>query len=324
MHTAEYHREQFNTYLKDKLISKKPENLYEPMSYILKLGGKRLRPVLALMAAEAFGEKEPNALDAALAVEIFHNFSLVHDDIMDSAPLRRKQPTVHKKWDTNTAILSGDAMLIYAYQCLEVYPAELFSRMVKLFSHTAMQVCEGQQYDMDFEARETVLLEEYLEMITDKTAVLLGASLQMGAMVAGAGNKDQLALYEFGKNLGIAFQLQDDYLDAFGDPATFGKQLGGDIIENKKTYLYIRALELASETARKDLGDLYSIRPSNPGHKIERVKELFAESGAVEQLQESIARYTSLAFETLDSSAISDLAKTKLREFGSDLMKRQL
>src|SRR5690606_29335330 len=214
------------------------------------LGGKRLRPVLTLMTADLFGGRHQDAMNAAMAIEIFHNFSLVHDDIMDDAPLRRGKQTVHEKWDLNTGILSGDAMLIVAYQFFEHYPAETFQELAKLFSKTAIEVCEGQQYDVDFEVREDVQVDQYLKMITFKTAVLVGAAMKMGAIVAKANTEDANAIYDFGLNLGIAFQLMDDYLDCFGDPDTFGKQLGGDIIENKKTFLYLKTLEaLPSEQA---------------------------------------------------------------------------
>jgi len=241
MHTIEEYRQSFITYLQQKTTTKEPVNLYEPITYILGLGGKRLRPVLTLMTSEIFGANYTKALDAALAIEIFHNFSLVHDDIMDDAPLRRGKTTVHEKWDINTGILSGDAMLISAYQLFENYDGTIFKELAKLFSKTALEVCEGQQYDVDFETRTDVTIPEYLKMIEYKTAVLVAAGMKMGAIIANASATSQNNIYEFGRNLGIAFQLQDDYLDAFGDPKTFGKQVGGDIIENKKTFLYLKA-----------------------------------------------------------------------------------
>ncbi|MFB0942647.1 MAG: polyprenyl synthetase family protein, partial [Patiriisocius sp.] len=224
-------------HLANKVTLKEPASLYEPIDYILTLGGKRLRPVLTLMSADFFGGNYKQALDASLAVEMFHNFSLVHDDIMDNAPLRRGHQTVHEKWDVNTGILSGDAMLILAYQLFETYRPEVFMQLAVLFSKTALEVCEGQQYDVDFETRNDVTISQYIKMIEYKTAVLIGASLQMGAIIADASQSCQEKIYAFGKNLGIAFQLQDDYLDAFGNPLTFGKQVGGDIIANKKTFL---------------------------------------------------------------------------------------
>ena len=248
MKSIAQYREAFQEYLDLKIQVKEPVNLYNPMRYILGLGGKRLRPVLVLMSAEIFEADYKNALDAALAIEIFHNFSLVHDDIMDDAPLRRGKETVHERWDINTGFLSGDAMLINAYQLFENYESEIFQELAKLFSKTAMQVCEGQQYDIDFESRDDVSIEDYLKMIEYKTAVLVGASLQMGAIVANTSEANKQSVYEFGRLLGIAFQLQDDYLDAFGDPETFGKQSGGDIIENKKTFLYLKSLEASAES----------------------------------------------------------------------------
>ncbi|MCW8979993.1 MAG: polyprenyl synthetase family protein, partial [Altibacter sp.] len=224
---------------------KEPVQLYEPIHYIISLGGKRLRPILTLLTCDFFGTDFNKAMNAALAVELFHNFSLIHDDIMDDAPLRRSKQTVHEKWDLNTGILSGDAMLILAYQLFEEYEAPLFQELAKLFSKTALEVCEGQQYDVDFETRDDVTLSEYIQMIDYKTAVLLGAAMKMGAIVANASEGCKDAIYAFGRNLGIAFQLQDDYLDAFGTEE-FGKKLGGDILENKKTFLYLKTLELAS------------------------------------------------------------------------------
>ena len=221
-------------HLANKVTLKEPASLYEPIDYILTLGGKRLRPVLTLMSADFFGGNYKQALDASLAVEMFHNFSLVHDDIMDNAPLRGGHQTVHEKWDVNTGILSGDAMLILAYQLFETYEQKVFMQLAVLFSKTALEVCEGQQYDVDFETRNDVTISQYIKMIEYKTAVLIGASLQMGAIIAEASQSCQEKIYAFGKNLGIAFQLQDDYLDAFGNPLTFGKQVGGDIIANKK------------------------------------------------------------------------------------------
>ena len=246
MQNIEVYQKSFISYLEDFAVDKEPNNLYEPINYILKLGGKRLRPVLTLMTTEVFGGIAKKAMNAALSVEVFHNFSLVHDDIMDDAPLRRGKKTVHEKWDLNTGVLSGDAMLILAYQLFENYEPKTFQSLAKLFSKTALEVCEGQQYDIDFETRNDVTISEYLKMIEYKTAVLVGAAMKMGAIVAKVSDEDQNAIYNFGRYLGIAFQLQDDYLDAFGNPETFGKQVGGDILENKKTYLVLKTLELGS------------------------------------------------------------------------------
>ena len=230
-----HYQQIISDYFATTSIEKDPVNLYQPIQYILSLGGKRMRPVLTLMTAEIFDVDCRKALPAAIAVEMFHNFSLVHDDIMDDAPLRRGNQTVHEKWNLNTAILSGDAMLILAYQYFEEYEPEIFRALAKLFSKTALEVCEGQQWDVDFEQRDNVTIPEYLKMIEYKTAVLVAAAMKMGGIVAQTSVENCDLIYDFGLNLGIAFQLQDDYLDAFGDPETFGKQVGGDIMENKKT-----------------------------------------------------------------------------------------
>ncbi len=322
MHSVDQYTTIFNDYLKKRIRAQEPLNLYEPMIYILQLGGKRLRPVLTLLATDLFEGDYEQALDAALAVEVFHNFSLVHDDIMDDAPLRRGRETVHEKWDVNTAILSGDAMLINAYQLFENYQGGTFRQLAKLFTKTAIQVCEGQQYDVDFETRDDVTLAEYLKMIEYKTAVLVGASLKMGAIVAGASSSCRDLIYAYGRDLGIAFQLQDDYLDAFGDPKSFGKQVGGDIIENKKTFLYLTALDQLSAGDSRQLRHLYSITPDEPAQKIETVKNLFKASGAAQATQDQIRHYTESAFEKLEGIKVTVKSKQILREFGSFLMKR--
>ncbi|WP_419213419.1 polyprenyl synthetase family protein [Maribacter sp. X9] len=318
------YRNEFVNYLSSKKLTKEPRNLYAPIAYILGLGGKRLRPVLVLMTAEIFDTDHKKALDAALAIEVFHNFSLVHDDIMDDAPIRRGEATVHEKWDVNTGILSGDAMLIMAYQLFENYEPSVFRRLAMLFSKTALEVCEGQQYDVDFEARDDVMLPEYLKMIEYKTAVLVAAALKMGAIVAGASEKAQEEMYDFGLNLGIAFQLQDDYLDVFGDPKTFGKQVGGDIIENKKTYLYLRAMNSGSDQIRKELEHLYSIRPKETETKVSAVKAIFRKTKADEATQAAIVDYTERAFDILHKLDISEEKKEILRRFGEDLMNRKV
>jgi len=301
---------------------KEPKNLYAPIHYILDLGGKRLRPVLTLMSCELFGTPFEKAQNAALAVELFHNFSLIHDDIMDNAPLRRGKETVHEKWDTNTGILSGDALLILAYQLFENYEPETFQKLAKLFSKTAIEVCEGQQYDMDFEERDNVSVDEYLHMINFKTAVLVGAAMEMGAIVAQASEKSQNAIYEFGRNLGLAFQLQDDYLDVFGNPETFGKQVGGDIISNKKTYLYLKTLHDLPEPDSRELEHLYSIQPENPAEKIEAVKRLFESSGAKEKTKNKIKNYTDVAINLLNELHISEIGKNESTDFANHLIYR--
>jgi len=324
MKSIETYQKQFLAYLEAYKTIREPKNLYEPIQYILNLGGKRLRPVLTLMTADCFDGEIKTALDAALAVEVFHNFSLIHDDIMDAAPLRRGHQTVHEKWDLNTGILSGDAMLIMAYQLFENYPPNIFQKLAKLFSKTALEVCEGQQYDIDFETRDTVSISEYLKMIEYKTAVLVGAAMKMGAIIANASKDDQERCYEFGKNLGIAFQLQDDYLDAFGNPETFGKQVGGDIIENKKTYLYLKALEFSSEKDKLHLKQLFSSETNNSSEKIQVTKQIFSASGSAEATQKAISFYTIKAFEILKTINISEPKKQILESFGTQLMTRDV
>lgn len=306
------------------LLTKEPKNLYEPIQYILHLGGKRMRPVLTLMATEVFDVDCKEALAAATAVEVFHNFSLVHDDIMDDAPLRRGNETVHEKWSINTGILSGDAMLILAYQHFEDYEPAIFRELAKLFSKTALEVCEGQQYDVDFETRDDVTIPEYLKMIEYKTAVLVGAAMKMGAIVAKTSEENANCIYDFGLNLGIAFQLQDDFLDAFGDPETFGKQVGGDIIENKKTYLYLKAMEFANAGEKEQLSHLFSIQPNDNTDKIHSVKDIFTTTGASQATQKAIQEYTFKAFETLEKMNISVDKKAVLKSFGENLMNRNV
>jgi geranylgeranyl diphosphate synthase type II len=324
MHSINQYQEFIADYLESQYETKEPRNLYEPIHYILGLGGKRMRPVLTLMSAEVFDADYKKALPAALAVEVFHNFSLIHDDIMDDAPLRRGNVTVHEKWDINTGILSGDAMLILAYQYFEKYEPAIFRELAKLFSKTALEVCEGQQWDVDFETRTDVSIPEYLKMIQYKTAVLVAAAMKMGAIIAETSEDNANLIYDFGLNLGLAFQLQDDYLDAFGNPETFGKQVGGDIIENKKTYLYLKALEFASNDQAKKLVDLFSIHPQDSFDKIEAVKEIFVASGAAQETKNAIQDFTFKAFDTLQNISIDNDKKEMLRAFGENLMGRKV
>jgi len=324
MHALSHYQELISAYFTELHLNKEPKNLYEPIEYILHLGGKRMRPILTLMATEVFDVDCKKALAAATAIEVFHNFSLVHDDIMDDAPLRRGNETVHEKWDVNTGILSGDAMLILAYQHFEEYEPKIFRELAKLFSKTALEVCEGQQYDVDFETREDVTIPEYLKMIEYKTAVLVGAAMKMGAIVAETSEENANLIYDFGLNLGIAFQLQDDYLDAFGDPETFGKQVGGDIIENKKTYLYLKAMEFSNADEKEQLTHLFSIQPSDNSDKIESVKSIFNQTKASEATQKAIQEYTFKAFETLEKMNISSDKKQMLKAFGENLMNRNV
>lgn len=323
MHSISQYQDSFIGYLENQTIDKEPKNLYEPIQYILNLGGKRMRPLLTLMSAEVFNTDFKKALPAAMAVEVFHNFSLVHDDIMDDAPLRRGNLTVHEKWDINTAILSGDAMLILAYQYFEQYEPAIFRDLAKLFSKTALEVCEGQQWDVDFETRSDVTIPEYLKMIEYKTAVLVAAAMKMGAIVAETTPENANLVYEFGLNLGLAFQLQDDYLDAFGNPETFGKQVGGDIIENKKTYLFLKAKEHAQANDKAELLSLFSSQLEDSTTKIEQAKAIFIRSGADKITQNAIEEYTLKAFDTLNRMHIGEDKKEILKTFGQNLMKRK-
>jgi len=324
MHSIYQYQEFISDYLESQYETKEPQNLYDPIHYILGLGGKRMRPVLTLMSAEVFDADYKKALPAALAVEVFHNFSLVHDDIMDDAPLRRGNETVHEKWNLNTAILSGDAMLILAYQYFEKYESDIFRKLAQLFSKTALEVCEGQQYDVDFETRDDVTILDYLKMIEYKTAVLVAAAMKMGAIVAETSQENTDLIYDFGLNLGLAFQLQDDYLDAFGNPETFGKQVGGDIIENKKTYLYLKAMAFSNENQKEQLMHLFSIHPDDNKDKIETVKEIFNSTGASAATQQAIQDYTLKAFATLQKISIDNEKKEELKSFGENLMGRKV
>lgn len=319
-----HYQSAFLAFMKKQLSNPKPQSLYEPTSYIMELGGKRIRPVLTLLAADAVNDSFTESLPAALAVEVFHNFSLVHDDIMDEAPLRRGKDTVHQKWDVNTAILSGDVMLVWAYECLNAYSGDLFKELTTLFSSTARKVCEGQQYDMDFPTRSKVTQEEYLEMIRYKTAELLGCSLQMGAMSGGVSRVASQPFYDFGIDLGLAFQLQDDYLDSFGDPKTFGKQLGGDIIENKKTMLFLLALERSNAENKTILETLIKTTPADPSQKIEQVKALFIQTGAADQIKQMINKYIQKALDQVDQFPVKDEKKEIFKTFSKELMERKL
>ena len=317
-----HYQQEFLEFLKSKNWVQEPKNLYEPIDYILQLGGKRIRPVLTLMAADIFGDDYQKALPAALAVEVFHNFTLVHDDIMDDAPLRRGKATVHEKWDINTGILSGDAMLILAYKYFEDYEPVVFQKLAKLFSKTALEVCDGQQLDVDFETREDVTIDEYMNMIRLKTSVLVAAALKMGAIVAETSEENANLIYDFGLNLGLAFQLQDDYLDTFGDPKTFGKQVGGDIMENKKTFLYLKALEVSTTDVSDKLKYLFRKKLEDNSFKVGEVTRLFKMNNIPVLVTKEIEIYTQKAFDTLSKMNISDANKQNLKDFGLWLMKR--
>lgn len=314
----------FISYLESQKFTREPKNLYEPIDYILQLGGKRIRPILTLIAADIFSGDYKDALPAALAVEVFHNFTLVHDDIMDDAPLRRGNKTVHEKWNINTGILSGDAMLILAYQYFENYEPKVFQKLAQLFSKTALEVCDGQQLDVDFETRNDVTIDEYIKMITLKTSVLVAAALKMGAIVAKADEEQAQHLYNYGLNLGIAFQLQDDYLDTFGDPESFGKQVGGDIIENKKTFLYLKALEVSNTTDKESLLALYNGKQKNNSDKVATVSSIFKDNNIPQETFKLIEYYTNKSFENLNHLQISKQQKEGLRAFGENLMSRKV
>lgn len=319
-----HYQKDFIEYLESKKWVNEPKNLYEPIDYIIKLGGKRMRPVLTLMAADIFSGGYEKAMPAALAVEVFHNFTLIHDDIMDDAPLRRGKETVHEKWDINTGILSGDAMLILAYQYFENYEPIVFQKLAQLFSKTALEVCDGQQLDVDFETRNDVTINEYINMIRLKTSVLVAAALKMGAIVAEASEENANLIYDFGLNLGLAFQLQDDYLDTFGDPKTFGKQVGGDIIENKKTYLYLKSLEVANEIDKGKLQFFYNQKLKDNSIKITEVTRIFEVNDIPFLIKEQIKNYTDKAFRTLSAMNISDENQQGLKNFGLWLMNRSV
>ena len=294
--------------------------LYDPAEYILQLGGKRIRPVCVLMGNELFDDIIPDAYHAATAIELFHNFSLIHDDIMDKAPMRRGMETVHQKYGESTALLAGDVMFVRAYEYLNKLQLKNLQKVLHLFNQTASAVCEGQQLDMDFEKRVTVSLEEYVGMITLKTSVLLAASLQLGAILGGAGEGNQYHLYEFGKNLGIAFQVQDDYLDVFGDPEKFGKQVGGDILSNKKTFLLIHALETATPEQAVVLQNLLD---NNASDKIEKVTQIFKDCKVDQWAKELKDKYLQTALQHLEDTAVVAARKKPLLELASYLIQRE-
>ncbi len=297
----------------------KPESLYRPAEYFLGLGGKRVRPVSVLMGNELFDDILPDTWQVAAAIELFHNFTLIHDDIMDKAPLRRGLETVHIKYGEPTALLAGDVMLVVAYDYLNKVRSPHFHRIITLFNRTAKEVCEGQQLDMDYEKQANVTLEEYLHMIGLKTSVLLAASLKLGAILGGAGEGNLQHIYEFGKNLGIAFQIQDDYLDCFGDPAKFGKQVGGDILSNKKTFLLIRALETAEG---KDLDRLRELLQSNPPDKVQQVLSIYKNTGVDQWAVELKNQFMEKALQHLEDIAVLSKRKEPLKQLAHFLVQR--
>lgn len=310
----------FEKYFAKEHFKKEPQNLYGAAQYILGLGGKRIRPVLLLMANELFEELTDDAYHLACAIELFHNFSLIHDDIMDKAPLRRNKETVHKKYGESTALLAGDVMLVKAYENLSKIPSKFLHAVLHLFSTTASEVCEGQQYDMEFEKMTEVSFAAYENMIALKTSVLLGASLQLGAILGGAGLNNQDHLYNFGKMLGMAFQVQDDYLDAFGNPEKFGKQAGGDIIANKKTFLLLHTIDVADAVQKEKLNTLLA---GNTPDKVAEMQQLFKDCKADEWAKSLKEKYYLLALKSLDDVAVISSHKKPMMDLADSLMLRE-
>ncbi len=317
---------QFKQMVNDELlkisIAKEPKRLYEPINYIIGLGGKRLRPVLTLAGCDLFGGSPESALPAAIGLEVFHNFTLLHDDIMDKADVRRGKQTVHKKWNSNIAILSGDTMFALAFQQLNLTQSTQKKEMLETFTQTAIEVCEGQQFDMDFESMDYVTIPDYINMIRLKTAVLLGCSLQIGALTAEANPAQAKFIYDFGVNIGIAFQLKDDFLDSFGELEKFGKKIGGDISENKKTFLYLKCLELANADDRDGLTALYSGNQSAPDRKVKEVLQLFDKYDIKSHTINEMEKYFNQATEILDRIKVNKDKKGELQSYAKWLYKR--
>ncbi|MEM1324560.1 MAG: polyprenyl synthetase family protein [Bacteroidota bacterium] len=325
MQTLQDYQKRYLAYQASHPFTREPVGLYQPIDYILNLGGKRMRPVALLMAYGLYHDEIAPALPAAYAIEIFHNFTLVHDDIIDHAPLRRKQPTVHEKWNLNTGILSGDVMLVYAYEYLAQLPQiERLPNILSTFNKAAIEVCEGQQYDVNFETQSIVEIDEYLHMIELKTSVLLAAAMKIGALVAEASHEDAEHLYQFGRNIGIAFQLQDDYLDTFGDPDKFGKKVGGDIAQNKKTFLILKALEVASTTMRNRLLELMNDQTKVEEVRIAAITQTLRELNIDQLTKEKKNEYQQRAFEHLNAISVSDERKQILRDLADMLLDREV
>ena len=320
MHSFEQLSQQFAQYFNQLRFPAEPATLYEANDYFLKMGGKRIRPVLCLMGNELFDDIRSDTWEVATAVELFHNFTLIHDDIMDKAPLRRGMETVHKKYGESTAILAGDVMQVAAYEHLNKIHTAFLHQVLGLFNKSAREVCEGQQIDMDFEKQEIVGHAEYLKMIELKTSVLLAASLKLGAILGGAGERNQNLVYEFGRKLGLAFQVQDDYLDAFGDPDKFGKQVGGDILANKKTFLLIHALETASAIQQKELKEL--IKQNSPG-KVQKVLQLFRDCKVDDWAIQLKNQFLDQAFNHLEDIAVLSVRKEPLKQLALFLVQRE-
>lgn len=305
-------------------FTRTPKGLYDPVSYVLSLGGKRIRPVLMLMAYNLYREDVKSILQPATGIEVYHNYTLLHDDLMDRADMRRGKATVHKVWNDNVAILSGDAMLVLAYQFMAQCASEKLKDVMDLFSQTALEICEGQQLDMEFEQRKDVKEDEYIEMIRLKTSVLLAASLKIGAILGGASKEDADALYDFGVNLGLAFQLKDDLLDVYGDPLRFGKNIGGDILCNKKTYLVIKAFEHANTDQKALLSDWFTRETFDPQEKIAAVTRLYNEIGVKALCENRIVEYSKRASESLNRVNVSAENKQELETMMNELMHREV
>jgi geranylgeranyl diphosphate synthase type II len=309
-------------HLKRVGIPETPSGLYDPIRYFLQIGGKRIRPILTILGAELFGTDKEKALSQALSVEVFHNFTLVHDDIMDNAHLRRNQKTIHHKWNINSAILCGDVMLIKAYELLCDIDSEKLSETLHLFNKTATEVCEGQQLDLDFELRDDIGFSQYIEMIRLKTSVLLGGALKIGAIIADASEKDKTEIYEFGQNIGLAFQIQDDILDLYADPVKFGKQIGGDVISNKKTFLHLTAL---SKATREQLEIIRQLKNETDIElKVGRTRELYDQIGVKEDCRKRMQEHYNIAIEALHRVTVPEENKKNLLELASYLMERDL
>ncbi len=299
-----------------------PKELYEPIDYTISLGGKRIRPLFLLLANDLSGGKIKDALNPALAIEIFHNFTLVHDDIMDNAPIRRNKPTVFKKWNNSIALLSGDVMLVWAYRLLSQCEKNKFPKILEVFNETAIKVCEGQQIDMNFEKEKNVSIEKYIEMISLKTATLIAGCMKIGAVLGGANEKSANHLYEFGKNIGIAFQLQDDFLDVFGNPEKFGKQIGGDIISNKKTFLLLKAFELADGQTKSKLNQILSSPKISSARKVNEIKNIYEKLGVRNESEKIINQYYSIAVKYFSKINAEEKKKKNLLLFVENLMQR--
>jgi geranylgeranyl diphosphate synthase type II len=311
-----------NEYLDNLPYERKPAGLYDPIKYVLSIGGKRIRPTLMLLAYNLYKEDPERILSSAVALETYHNYTLLHDDLMDNASVRRGQPTVHKKWDANTAILSGDSMLVLAYERMAKCPVEKLKPVLDLFTETALEIGEGQQYDMDFETRNDVREEEYIEMIRLKTSVLLACATKMGAILADAPQEDADNLYKFGEQMGLAFQLQDDYLDVYGDPEVFGKAIGGDILCNKKTYMLIKAFNLANDEQRKRLQQWVNAENPDPRQKIEAVTQIYNEIGISQLAEQKIKHYFNESRKYLEAINLPKERKLELEAYTEKMMKR--